>query len=66
VPQNAFGPELNLRPTLFGVCVAMPNSKAITLKRRLLHSMFLMLVCAWFALLCASSQFSRVGVSTGH
>jgi hypothetical protein len=44
----------------------MPNSKAITLKRRLLHSMFLMLVCAWFALLCASSQFSRVGVSTGH
>jgi hypothetical protein len=44
----------------------MPNTKAIALKRRLMHSMFLALVCVWFALLWASSQFSRVGVSTGH
>ena len=44
----------------------MSNSKAVTLKQRLLHSMYLLLVCAWFALLWTSSQFSRVGVSTGH
>ena len=37
----------------------MSNSKAITVRERFLHSTYLLLVCAWIALLWASSQFSR-------
>ena len=45
----------------------MPASKGVSrVTQRLRHLVYLSVVCVWIALLWLSSQFSRVGVSTGH